>query len=46
MQSERAVPPSSVLDVSVTAAVLIALVTLAFWYLFFGATGPGPRVVI
>jgi hypothetical protein len=36
----------SLLDASVTAAVVIALVALLLWYLFVGATGPAPRVVI
>jgi hypothetical protein len=36
----------SVLDPSITIAVLIALAALLVWYLLSGATGPGPRVVI
>jgi hypothetical protein len=35
----------SVLDVSISVAVLIALATFAIW-LVIGASGPGPRVYI
>jgi uncharacterized membrane protein len=46
MRNERAEPQAAVLDLSITVAVLIALTALIIWYVFAGATGPGPRVVI